>query len=240
MNPIESGIAASFEEQFANREKFGEREINVLDISPPNPAGTLYFGLGWNAEIIDYEHSMKQLFSGGNRIISAELSGSEEEKAQSADEVLSAKVVKDVDIIAHSVGVLSAVLLAEKRRVSKMALINPASMIGKDGVGEIIGRYKELMQESNQRNDRGITVSIEQFKKMAKTIIGFDMYEHLNCLREKGVKVVTVHSIGDKLFPAGKVRNEAENRGWDGAVFVEGSHLDISHLMPSAIKYFNS
>lgn len=241
MNPKENGGHLPFEVQFSQREQFGTKEINVLDISPENPTGTVFLALGWNTTIDDYKDPIGQVYSAGNRIVTAELTGSEEQKAEQIENILNSKEIERTNLIAHSVGAISAVLAADRSfSIRRMVLLNPASMIGRDSIKDIISRYKTLMQEELSGREQGESmVTHRSFIEMAKTIVGFDMYGYLKKLDKRGVDIISVHGTHDTLFPAKRVLGEADRQNWEKMVFVLGKHMGISAHIPDAVKFLN-
>lgn len=240
MNPKEGGSFVTFEQMFSVREQNEALGAKVLDISGYQPEGTVYFSPGWNSDINDYKNPISQLYFASKRVVSAEIAGDEEEKADAINKLLVEKGIEETDFIAHSVGSISTVLAAEKfqGKVGKVILINPPSMIGADESTDLIRRYKSLMkEEGEQKTDVGNSVSRRSFFDMAKTITEFDMYAHILKLKAQGVDVITAHCAGDRLFPAGKVCIEARTRGWDNFVIEQGGHMSVGALMNGAIKY---
>ena len=126
MNPKESGIGASFEEQFTTREKFGKREINVLDLFPEDPKHTVLFIHGWNAPLDEYRKIFKRLYNSRTRVVAPELVGNSDQKAKDIWLLAISKSLRRVDVVAHSVGVISAAnaILQNPSLASRMILIN--------------------------------------------------------------------------------------------------------------------
>lgn len=240
MNPKESGIAASFEEQFANREKFGEREINVLDISPPNPIHTVLFIPGWNAPVDEYRKTFKRLYNSGAHIISPELVGQEEQKAENIRLLSINKGLRRIDIIAHSVGAISAVnaLRNNPSLAKRLILINSASLLVDDDNRELIKRYSGLLA-GRVNGDLQEGVNVRQVYEMAEVINGFKMYDHLKSLTGLGLKDIQIlHSRDDTLFPYDRVKNEASSHGWN--IFeISGGHLSLDEVDFSKLGYRN-
>lgn len=239
MNPKESGIAVSFEEQFANREKFGEREINVLDISPQNPKDTVLFIPGWNAPFEEYRKTFKRLYNSGAHIVSPELVGQEEQKAEDIRLLTIDKSLRRIDIVAHSVGAISAVNASLKNPslAKRLILINAASLLGDDDDRELIRRYSTLL-EGRVNGDLQEDVSVRQVYEMARVINGFKMYEHLKELIELGVNIQILHSRDDTLFPYDRVAKEASSHGWEVSE-ISGGHLSLDNVDFSKLGYRN-
>lgn len=243
MNPREGGSFATFEQLFAVREYNETLGVNVLDVSPNQPEGTAYFSPGWNASIADYKNPISSLYYDSRRVLSAEFSPREEDKkANAIVEILERKGVEKVDFVAHSVGSISAVLAAEKLedRVGKVILVNPPSMIGEESEKVLIGRYNDTMKKEGEDVNGSNNTTRKEFFDMARTIVNFDMFFHLTELQKKGVKVVTVHSVGDSLFPARRVCDESRSKGWSNFVIVPGGHMSISEHMEPAIQFLKS
>ena len=226
MNPKESGIAASFEEQFANREKFGEREINVLDISPPNPIHTVLFIPGWKAPVDEYRKTIKRLYNSGAHIVAPELVGQEEQKAKDIRLLAINKGLRRIDVAAHSVGVISAAkaLRNNPSLAERLILINSASLLGDDDNRELIKRYKSLL--AGRVNGGPRKGGVQEVKDMAEVINEFNMYDHLKELTGLGVNIQILHSRDDTLFPYDRVIKEAKEHGWNISE-ISGNHLSL-------------
>lgn len=230
MNPKESGIEASFEEQFANREKFGEREINVLDISPPNPIHTVLFIPGWNAPLDEYRKTFKRLYNSGAHIISPELVGLEEQKAEDIRLLSINKGLRRIDLVAHSVGAISAVNASRNNPslAKRLILINSASLLGDDDNRELIKRYSGLLAGRVNGDLQG-GVSVKQVYEMARVINGFKIYEHFKELTGLGVNIQILHSRDDTLFPYDRVMKKAKAHGWNISE-ISGNHLSLDEV----------
>lgn len=239
MNPKESGIAASFEEQFANREKFGEREINVLDISPPNPIHTVLFIPGWNAPLDEYRKTIKRLYNSGAHIVAPELVGQEEQKAKDIRLLAINKGLRSIDVVAHSVGAISAVKASRNNPslAKRLILINSASLLGDDDNRELIKRYSNLVS-GRKKDDFQVNAGMDQVKEMAKVINGFKMYDHLKKLTGLGVNIQILHSRDDSLFPYDRVAKEASSHGWNISE-ISGGHLSLDNVDFPKLGYRN-
>ncbi len=232
----------SFEEQFAARERFGERGVSVLDVIPPNHSdNSILIIPGWRAQINDYKKPVRYFFGYNRRVLSVELSGDEDQKAEDINSLIYSKKVRGVDVVAHSVGAISVVKAALDRpnAAGKIILVNPASMIGDDSIKELIRRYGELRKGASSGNIQE-TRSKSDFIEMAKIITEFDMYEYLGRLKELGVNIITLHAQGDVLFPYDRVAREAEKRGWEDLSEISGGHLSIDSAVPFVLDRFNS
>jgi len=241
MNPKETGIGASFEEQFLNVEylQFGNERIPSIDISPEKPTGRpVLFVPGWNAKIDDYMAAIEELFRRGKRVLSAEFSGTEDEKAEEIQDLVTGRNIIGADIIAHSVGSISTALAALKRPdiFHKMVFLNPASMVGEDSEKGLIRRYAQLLkEESNESVEQG-EGGVRRFFDMARVITKFDMYSSLRRLRELGVSVTSVHALSDRLFPHERIELEASRQDWKNIIIRPGGHLSIDGLIPDALE----
>jgi len=240
MNPKESGISASFEEQFATREKFGKREINVLDLSPQDPKHTVLFFLGWNAGIDEYRKIFKRFYNSGTRVVVPELAGNSKQRAEDIRLLTISKSLRRVDVIAHSVGAISAVnaILQNPSLPSRMILINSASVMGEDDDKELIRRYSNLLN-GRVSGDGQDSVGVRQVYEMAREINGFKMYERINTLRALGIKDIELfHSRDDTLFPYDRVKAEATRQGWNVSE-ISGGHLSLDEVDLARLGYPN-
>ena len=217
-------------------------DLFTVNLQPKEPSVKcpVLFVLGWNAKLADYNGSFNQLVNTGRRVLSMETKGTEDKKTDSLIKFIDSKGVGEADLIAHSVGSISSVLLAAKipKRIRHLVMLNPASMLGNDSERDLIGRYKAMFQSMGVAPG-GEVSSRRSILEMAKTINKFDMYALRAKLQSLGVRVSSIHALADTLFPSIIVAAEANLRkliqNEDFYLADEGDHLDIAPLIPRAL-----
>lgn len=230
----------SFEEQFlnvSNLELCGEI-LPTLDVLPLQNSSKrpVLFVLGWNKKLFDYKTAFKGLVDAGRRVISLETIGTEEEKASEMIQLLDSKNLKEVDIVAHSIGAMSSVLAGLRdNRIKRLVLLNPPGD-EKDSKG-LIRKYKAMLSFEEAKNLAD--VGAKKIHEMARVIISFDMDKMKQGLNNVGTKVSSIHGLQDKLFPppatARKLDEVPSSEGQDEFV-VEGGHMQIDLFIPHVLR----
>lgn len=230
----------SFEEQFLNVSnlEIGGEVLPTLDVSPEIYQGkrTILFVPGWNVKLSNYKNAFKSLVDAGRRVVSLETIGTEEEKASEMIQLLDSKNLIEVDIIAHSIGAMSAVLAGLRdNRIKHLVLLNPPGD-EKDSKG-LIRKYKAMLSFEEAKNFAD--VGTKKIHEMAKVITSFDMDKMKQSLNNIGTRVLSIHGLQDKLFPppetAHKIDEVNEFTGNDEFV-VEGNHLQIDLFIPHVLR----
>jgi len=229
-----------FEAQLANVENFqvGDETLRTIDVSPKRQVGlTVVFIPGWNAELEDYEIPIGSLFENGRRVLALKTKGTEEEKARQLVEFIKQKGLEKVDIIAHSIGAMSALPAAAEisERVKHLILINPPSE--ENDPNGLIGKYSAMLKF--EKTNTKIGVGGIEIRRMSRVISSFQMKDFWQQLVKKGVKVASIHGYQDILFPppesAVEINGEDIPKGHD-KFRVEGNHLTIDTFIPLSLK----
>lgn len=223
-------LVKSFEEQFARREEAIPGAF-VVDLVPLNQASLpIYFNLGWNSDIGDYEAPLRLAYDSERRVLCAKFPEEpEDRKAEQILQILDLKKIRKAQLVAHSVGAISAALAAIKGAsvFEKFTLINPAGLIPNDSPKDLIRRYINLLKELPGFARTAEVGSTQKIFDMARMITGFDMNKALREIVEAGVGVFTIHADGDTLFPVEKVRVDERIRKFT----VSGGHYSIDQAM---------
>jgi len=205
---------------------------------------------GRRAISIDAPHGIDHELDGGevNNIPDVEL-----RKIAALINALEEKEIDQVDVIGHSEGAIYTVLAAKlyPEKFRNLILINPGGMIGednpvrltvdfaKDAARQTIdsirnpGMRKPLMTATGELTKSAIVNPLKAFQEI-KAISGSQIHELLKELKEKGIGVVIIHGVDDKVFPMDRVQEIAKADQLDGFVSVKGTH---GQLMLEAEKY---
>lgn len=228
------GPDLSFEGQLSQREEIMPG-VFAVDLVPANQTSLpVYFNLGWNSQISDYETSLRLAFESGRRVLSAELPDEpEEQKAQHILHLFDAKKIRKTHLIAHSVGSISAALAAIKdsELFEKATFINPAGLIPGDTPEDLIRRYKSLLEQFRGFARAPEIGSIQRIKAMARTITSFDMNDALKRIAGLGINILTVQAEDDTLFPMGRTNIDEPIR----KIIVPGGHYSVDQGMLLAL-----
>lgn len=238
-SPESSFNPDSFEQQFACVEsfEFGEEKLPSIDVYPEIATGKpVLFVPGWNTKLSDYKNAFKSLVDAGRRVVSLETIGTEEEKASEIIQLLDSKNLKEVDIIAHSIGAMSSVLVGLRdNRIKHLVLLNPPGD-EKDSKG-LIRKYRAML--SFEETKTLADVGRRKIYDMARIITSFDMDKMKQGLNNVGTRVSSIHGLQDKLFPppqtARKLDEAYLSEGQDEFV-VEGGHMQIDLFIPHALR----
>lgn len=232
-----------FDEQFSSVHtlEFGEEKLSSIDVSPELTRGNpILFIPGWNARIPDYKKAIELLVAAGRRVVSIEPIGSEEEKADELLSLIELKGLENVDLIAHSVGSISASLAALQipGKVRHLVLLNPP--MNENDPRNLIRKYKEMLNFENAKNIAD--VGGRKIFEMARVISTFDT----NSVRERltgiGTKVASIHGLSDILFlpPANVVSIEQSENGVDDQFIIEGNHLQVDSFIPYVLRWLDA
>jgi hypothetical protein len=233
----------SFEEQFEDIEvlEFGDEKLSSIDISPEKTSGIpILFVPGWNARLPDYRKAIELLVAAGRRVISLEPAGEEEEKARELLSFIDLKGLERIDLIAHSVGSISASLAAVQLpdRVKRLVLLNPP--VSEHDPKNLIRKYRDML---SLEGAKGVAdVGGRKIFEMAKVITSFDMITVRERLTGIGTKVTSIHGVSDVLFPPPPTAiplNDDTNGAHD-QFSVEGNHLHVDQFIPHALKLLES
>lgn len=229
------GSDFSFEEQFCRREEISPG-VFAVDLVPLGQTSLpVYLNIGWNSRIEDYADSLRLAFDGDRRILCAEFPDEPEE--QKAEQILSffdAKKIHKADLVAHSVGTISAALavLQDSSVFEKVTFINPASLIPDDTPEDLIRRYKSLLRQFRGFARAPEAGSIQRIKAMARTITGFDMNDALRRIAGFGINILTVQAEDDTLFPKDRTTIDGSIR----KITIPGGHYSVNRGMFLALK----
>lgn len=152
----------SFEEQFARREKFSfpEGSVKVVDIRPGELKDDtpILIAPGWTENYDPYRRSLRIVSETGRRTLSFDYSRlggkveneveyplAEVRKAKQILNVLTAKGIDRVDVIAHSEGAINALIAAaiDPSKFRNIVLDRPMGMVGPENLGDLAHRWFE-------------------------------------------------------------------------------------------------
>ena len=160
-------------------------------------------------------------------------------KARTLLEVLEKKGIWQADVVAHSEGALFTTLAAlqNPERFRNIVYYAPAGLIGDDSFWGLVSRFgsdvvrrlvrrdkhtgrkaksNAAMAEMMRRIKRGSKAAVTEVRAIAETHI----QESLKALRARGIKIVIMHPVGDKVFPMCRMQRIVKADMVDGFVSV--------------------
>jgi len=245
-------------------------DLKVTDIAPENLKDQVPVIIlpGWGETPATHKDSAEIVAKEGRRAITFQvprIGGAEKQdehhqseynKARALIDTLNKKEIKQVDIIAHSEGALSAIIAAEifaqerqPQRIRNIVFVEPVGLIGRDNLAKLVGRWGAMMTKDigrfvkgslkdkgnmarafNEANRYVVSNPIKTVSE-ARQISSSDIYDSLTHLRELGIQTSVIHAVDDSLFPMEKVMETVKEKGgMDTAGFysVKGDHREIS------------
>ncbi len=265
----EQPIDALFEAQFASPERipFMEGEIEVVDLKPEHvktEVPVLFVG-GFGVTPSTHKEGIAVYYHAGRRVLSLGYVPNSEAikkegvpailatKAAAILEVLKAKGIPQVDVIAHSEGCMNATIAATQAgdRFRHFVFVAPPGMTGKESYMEILGsalqnmkykkeQYANATEEVRQRWNNG-SADIMQWVKGRGVIKGiieattpgrFEINDMVRALQEAGDRgahgVSVVVGVDDKMVHMEKYQKKnATDLGVDGFYSVKGGHSEL-------------
>lgn len=179
----------SFEEQFARREKFSfpEGSVKVVDVWPDELKDdtSILIAPGWTENYDPYRRSLRVVSETGRRTLSFDYSrlggkvGNETEyplaevrKAKQILNVLTAKGIDRVDVIAHSEGAINALIAAtiDPSKFRNIVLDRPMGMVGPDNLGDLARRWFENRKREGAERSKDPEDPTSKKRVMRRTI----------------------------------------------------------------------
>lgn len=192
--------------------------------------------------------------TGGDSSLSSEESANQHSEAELRKaltilDVLEKKGIEKTDMLLHSEsgvnGVLAATLAPEKFR--NIILYAPGGLIGKDTFTKLMLRFgREFSARPASLKDVPITATEKWAKstslaecvkyiaanpvraiKEAKGIAGSQIHEMLQFLHNKGIGIIVMAMVDDRVFPMERMQEMVKAEMVDGFLSMKGGHTGI-------------
>ncbi len=270
METTELVQSASFEQQFSNKKTlhFKEGRIDVVDIAPENLRDETPILLvpGWSETPQTYKTALKIIANEGRRVITVgysrtggkvekdeEVPQAEARKSLLLSQVIEAKNLDQVDMLACSEGATNGLIVASAypERIRNVVLFTPAGLTEKSNVAMLMARFMKLMVKewpqvlaSPRKHSHYFTTAFETAKYIAKNpvrtlqeasaISSSDIHKMMQDLQRQGVMMSVIAAVDDPLFAVNKIieefRRDKEKSGQlpalEGFYSIKGSHND--------------
>lgn len=213
---------------------------------------------GWNGTPEIMEESIKGLVENGRRVLAVDFHGYAKDessivnstiqldRAEAILNALAEKKVKELDVVTHSSGSISAIYaiaLAPKGNFRDIVLDKAAGSIGEDDIFSLSGRYGKALltdlwsiirrSKDKEKLARTLKLGSKNFRENlgsgiqeAITIVrGSEIFGLFKELREeKGIRIAIVAGIDDSVFPMKKQQEFVKAEVIDGFLSVKGRH----------------